>query len=73
MKLIEENTALANMSQKTDKMDQKEEDSGRVGRLEEHTMGYYRRVSDKIQEGFENEEEKGEILIFYFYFFFAFI
>ncbi|XP_072177553.1 nucleolar protein 9-like [Diadema setosum] len=36
--------------------------TGRVGRLDEHTMGYYRRVSEKIREGFEDDDEKGMFL-----------
>lgn len=32
----------------------------RIGRLDEQTLGYYRRVSDSMQEEFENEEDKGK-------------
>ena len=33
---------------------------GRIGRLDVHTLGYYRRVSDTLQEGFENADDKGK-------------
>ncbi|XP_780969.4 nucleolar protein 9 [Strongylocentrotus purpuratus] len=46
------------MSKKTDKTKNEDDGTGRIGRLDEPTMGYYRRVSDKIQEGFENADEK---------------
>ena len=49
------------MGRKSDKTKKQDENSGRIGRLDEHTMGYYRRVSEKIQEGFENAEEKGRL------------
>ena len=35
--------------------------SGRIGRLDEHTLGYYRRVSDTLKDGFESQEEKGKL------------
>ncbi|XP_022082389.1 nucleolar protein 9-like isoform X2 [Acanthaster planci] len=35
---------------------------GRVGRLDEHTMGYYRRVADTIKDGFPDEIEQGLFL-----------
>ncbi len=31
----------------------------RVGRLDEQTLGYYRRVSETISQDFENAEDKG--------------
>ena len=34
-------------------------EKGRIGRLDEHTLGYYRRVSDSLEEGFESDEDKG--------------
>lgn len=49
------------MSRKSDKTKNEDDGTGRIGRLDEPTMGYYRRVSDKIQEGFENTEEKGRL------------
>jgi len=36
---------------------------GRVGRLDEQTMGYYRRISDTLEGGFGSDEERGERLI----------
>ena len=36
-----------------------EKDGGRVGRLDEHTLGYYRRISHSFQEDFESDEDKG--------------
>ena len=33
---------------------------GRVGRLDEQTMGYYRRISDTLEGGFDTDEERGE-------------
>nr|XP_054761961.1 nucleolar protein 9-like [Lytechinus pictus] len=50
------------MGRKSNKIEEEDESSGRIGRLDEQTMGYYRRVSDKIQEGFENTEEKAMFL-----------
>ncbi|XP_071955105.1 nucleolar protein 9-like [Antedon mediterranea] len=35
---------------------------GRVGRLDESTIGYYRRVSDALKEGFEEEEHRSVFL-----------
>ena len=35
------------------------EEKKRIGRLDEQTLGYYRRVSESLQEGFENDEDKG--------------
>ncbi|XP_033102657.1 nucleolar protein 9-like [Anneissia japonica] len=35
---------------------------GRVGRLDESTIGYYRRVSDTLKQGFEEEDEKSVFL-----------
>ncbi|XP_038070133.1 nucleolar protein 9-like isoform X1 [Patiria miniata] len=35
---------------------------GRVGRLDEHTMGYYRRVADTIKDAFQDEAEQGLFL-----------
>ena len=32
----------------------------RIGRLDEHTLSYYRRISHSLQEGFEDDEEKGK-------------
>ena len=34
-------------------------DWGPIGRLDEHTLAYYRRVSDSLEEGFESDEDKG--------------
>ena len=34
--------------------------SGRIGRLDDQTMGYYRRVSDTLKEEFESPEDKGD-------------
>ena len=39
--------------------DRDEKPDGRVGRLDEHTMGYYRRVADTIKDGFQDESERG--------------
>ena len=38
----------------------RDEKHGRVGRLDEQTMGYYRRISDTLQGGFDSDEERGE-------------
>ena len=35
--------------------------SGRKGRIDEHTLGYYRRVSETIKDGFKDPSEKGFI------------
>lgn len=37
-----------------------EKKSGRLGRLDEETLGYYRRVSDTMKDGFEEQEDKGK-------------
>ena len=34
--------------------------SGRIGRLDDQTLGYYRRVSDAMKEEFGTEEERGQ-------------
>ena len=34
-------------------------DWGPIGRLDGHTVAYYRRVSDSLEEGFESDEDKG--------------
>ena len=31
----------------------------KLGRLDEHTLGYYRRVASTLAEGFSDEEERG--------------
>lgn len=38
--------------------------SERIGRLSEQTHGYYRRVSETLQAGFDSDEEKGELWMF---------
>ena len=38
----------------------RDEKHGRVGRLDEQTMGYYRRISDTLEGGFDGDEERGE-------------
>ena len=45
---------------KTFDKDSKDFDSGRIGRLDEDTMGYYRRVSEAITEGFPDKSEQGK-------------
>ena len=39
-----------------------EKGSGRIGRLDDDTMGYYRRVSETINEGFQDKTEQGKQL-----------
>ena len=34
-------------------------DDGRLGRLDENTLGYYRRVSETLSNTFDDEEDKG--------------
>ena len=34
--------------------------AGRIGRLEEHTLGYYRKVNEAIQGEFESDEDRGK-------------
>ncbi len=35
-------------------------DDKRIGRLDEHTLGYYRRVANSLEEGFEEDDDKGK-------------
>ncbi|KAJ8041167.1 Nucleolar protein 9 [Holothuria leucospilota] len=45
-------------SEKEDKNVIKDVDSGRKGRVEHHVLGYYRRVHDALQDGFEEDEQR---------------
>jgi len=33
-----------------------------IGQLEEHTLGYYRRVSEMLKQDFDSAEERGGLL-----------
>ena len=37
-----------------------EEKDGRIGRLDENTLSYYRRVQETLKEEFEGDEERGK-------------
>ena len=42
-----------------DEGNETDEKHGRIGRLDENTLGYYRRVSDSLNNDFESAEDKG--------------
>ena len=48
--------------QKSDKFDKSDDKGKRIGRLDQQTLGYYRRVSETLVDDFPTVEEKGFIL-----------
>lgn len=40
-------------------------DSGRKGRVEHHVLGYYRRVHEALQDGFQETHEQGILMCRY--------
>ncbi len=43
-----------------DAQNSREKDKTRIGRLDIHTLGYYRRVSDTLKDSSQAKEDKGK-------------
>lgn len=41
-------------------MNKADKKGNRIGRLDNNTTGYYRRVADTLSEGFADSEQKGK-------------